>query len=71
MVKINFLLQINELYEEILHETLHSVGVEKNSVNQENLIAFARDAFKIDQETHETIYKAVVEKEVSTCMFKI
>lgn len=61
-----FLLQINELYEEILHETLHSVGIEKNLVNQERLIAFARDAFKVDQETHDAVYQAAVEKEVST-----
>jgi hypothetical protein len=71
MVKNNFLLQINELYEEILHETLHSVGIEKNLVNQENLIEFAQNAFKIDQDTHEAIYKAAMEKEVSACMFKV
>lgn len=60
-----FLLQINELYEEVLHEILHCVGMEKNCLNQENIIEFARKAFKIEQDTHEAIYKAVIEKEVS------
>ncbi|KAE9529780.1 hypothetical protein AGLY_011876 [Aphis glycines] len=54
---------INELYEEVLHEILHCVGMEKNCLNQENIIEFARKAFKIEQDTHEAIYKAVIEKE--------
>jgi len=41
--------------------------MEKNCIKQENIIEFARKAFKIDQETHEAIYQAVVEKEVSAC----
>ncbi|XP_025408650.1 protein unc-13 homolog 4B isoform X2 [Sipha flava] len=64
-------LNINELYEEILHETLHSVGIEKNLVNQENLIEFAQNAFKIDQDTHEAIYKAAMEKETPNIMLNI
>jgi len=43
--------------------------MEKNCLNQENIIEFARKAFKIEQETHEAIYKAVVEKEVSAYRF--
>jgi hypothetical protein len=39
--------------------------VEKSCLNQENIIEFARKAFKIEQDTHEAIYKAVIEKEVS------
>lgn len=54
------------MYEEILHEILHCIGSEKNGLNQENIIAFAREAFKIEQDTHDAIYRAVVEKEVST-----
>lgn len=60
-----FLLQINELYEEVLHEILHCIGAEKSCLNQENIIAFAQKAFKIEPETHEAIYQAVVKKEVS------
>lgn len=53
------------MYEEVLHEILHCIGAEKNSLNQENIIAFAQKAFKIEPETHDAIYQAVVEKEVS------
>jgi len=43
--------------------------MEKNCLNQKNVIEFARKAFKIDQETHEAIYQAVIEKEVSAYRF--
>jgi len=43
--------------------------VEKSCLNQENIIEFARKAFKIEQDTHEAIYKAVIEKEVSVYRF--
>jgi len=48
-----------------LHEILHCIGKEKNCLNQENIIEFAQKAFKIDQDTHDAIYQAVIEKEVS------
>lgn len=57
--------QINELYEEVLHEIMHCVGSEKTCMNQKSMIAFAREVFKIDENVHESIYRAVVEKEVS------
>jgi len=59
------LLQINELYEEVLHEILHCVGADKTCLNRENVIAFAREAFKIDPDVHDAVYRSVVEKEVS------
>lgn len=65
------MLQINELYEEVLHEILHSIGAEKNSVNQRNIMAFAQEAFKVEQATHESIYRAVLDKEVSGLFFNI
>jgi len=43
--------------------------MEKSCLNQENIIEFARKAFKIEQETHEAIYQAVIEKEVSANRF--
>jgi len=43
--------------------------MEKNCLNQENIIEFARKAFKIEQETHDAIYQAVIEKEVSAYRF--
>lgn len=43
--------------------------MEKNCLNQENIIEFARKAFKIEQETHEAIYQSVIEKEVSVNRF--
>lgn len=52
-----------------MHEILHCIGMEKNCLNQENVVEFARKAFKIDQETHEAIYQAVIEKEVSVYRF--
>ncbi|XP_026805055.1 protein unc-13 homolog 4B isoform X2 [Rhopalosiphum maidis] len=64
-------LNINELYEEVLHEILHCIGVEKSCLNQENIIEFARKAFKIDQDTHDAIYKAVIEKEAPSIMLNI
>lgn len=60
-----FLFQINELYEEVLHEILHCVGAEKTCMNQKNMIAFAREVFKIEDDVHESVYRAVMEKEVS------
>lgn len=63
---MNYLLQINELYEEILHEIIHCIGVEKCNLDQSKVIAFAQNAFNIEQETHDAIYQSVKEKEVST-----
>lgn len=62
---IIYVLQINELYEEVLHEILHSIGAEKNCVNLRSIMSFAQEAFKIEQATHESIYRAVLDKEVS------
>lgn len=62
---MNCLLQINELYEEILHEIIHCIGVEKCNLNQNKIIAFAQNAFNIEQETHDAIYQSVKEKQVS------
>ncbi|VVC40707.1 Hypothetical protein CINCED_3A013301 [Cinara cedri] len=64
-------LNITELYEEVLHEILHCIGSEKNGLNQEDIIAFAQKAFKIEQATHETIYQEVIEKEAPNIMLNI
>lgn len=53
------------MYEEVLHEILHCVGADKTRLNRENIVQFAREAFKIERDVHDAVYRSVVEKEVS------
>lgn len=48
----------------MLQEILHNVGGDKVCLDQKNIIAFARDAFNIDQDTHDVILQSVIKKEV-------
>lgn len=49
----------------MLQEILHDVGGDKDCIDQTNIIAFAQEAFNIDQETHDAIHQSVKNKEVS------
>lgn len=60
-----FLLQINELYEIVLYDIIHCIGVDKSCINQNSIIEFAREAFNIGQETHNALYDVAKEKEVN------
>lgn len=63
-------LQMDELYEEVLYEIVHSLGAEKNFFQLDALVEFAREAFKIEQDVHDAIYRTVKKKEVS-CHFQV
>lgn len=58
-----FLFQIDELYEEVIYEILHSVGADA-SVDKKTLFCYVKDLFKIDDDKHETAYKEAQSKEV-------
>jgi len=40
-------------------------------MNQKTMIAFAREVFKIEEDVHESIYRAVMEKEVSAPVYEL
>ncbi|XP_050543331.1 protein unc-13 homolog 4B isoform X2 [Daktulosphaira vitifoliae] len=64
-------LNIDELYEEVLHEIIHSVGAEKNTIQKNTLIEFAKEAFKIEPEVHDNIYRTVKQKQAPNIMLNI
>lgn len=57
------LLQVTDLYEEILFEIFNNIGCENNEECTNSLVEFVQDAFKIPNATHEEIYEAARLKE--------
>ncbi|XP_050433740.1 protein unc-13 homolog 4B [Adelges cooleyi] len=64
-------LNMDELYEEVLYEIVHSLGAEKNFFQLDALVEFAREAFKIEQDVHDAIYRTVKKKEAPNIMLNI
>lgn len=63
---------MKKLYKQVLQIILHSIGSDISNVERENAIEFARNAFKIDQETHDAIYKDVIKIIVTNaCLYYI
>lgn len=57
------LLQIEELYEEILYEILHNVGSDESKVDHEKLFKYMQEAFRIQEETHSELLEKARFKE--------
>ncbi|XP_055678420.1 protein unc-13 homolog 4B isoform X4 [Lutzomyia longipalpis] len=53
---------LEELYEEILYETLHNIGAEIET-SQTSLFSYIQDAFKISEARHEELLEAAKTKE--------
>lgn len=56
---------MKKLYEQVIQKILHSIGPDISRLEQENAIEFARNAFEIDQKTHDAIYKNAIKIKVS------
>ncbi|XP_075222315.1 C2 and C2B_Munc13-like domain-containing protein staccato isoform X2 [Lycorma delicatula] len=55
---------VEELYSEVLYEILHIVGSDANLSEEDNdLFSYLQEAFKIDQERHDSILETVKTKE--------
>jgi len=59
------LLQVEQLYSEVLYETLHSLGYDA-SQNQDAILMFLQKAFQFDDEKHEVLLEEARAKEVSS-----
>ncbi|XP_055377531.1 protein unc-13 homolog 4B isoform X2 [Condylostylus longicornis] len=59
-------MNIEELYEEVLHEILHNIGCEtSDDVCQTALLEYVQDAFKIPNDVHERILTSAETKQPS------
>ncbi|XP_026840158.1 protein unc-13 homolog 4B isoform X2 [Drosophila persimilis] len=56
-------MNVEDLYEEILFEIYNNIGCENNEGRIESLVGFAQDAFKIPNSTHLEISEVAVRKE--------
>lgn len=56
--------QIDELYSEILYEILHIIGTDV-AAQQEALLQYLQEVFKLDSDKHNTLLDQVKAKEVS------
>ncbi|RZF34138.1 hypothetical protein LSTR_LSTR003548 [Laodelphax striatellus] len=68
----NALLNIEELYSEILFETLHIIGSDASIIEeQDTLFAYLQEAFKVDQERHTVMLEAAKEKEAPNILLNV
>jgi Holliday junction resolvasome RuvABC DNA-binding subunit len=56
--------QVEQLYLEVLFETLHSLGYDAQE-NQEEILQHLKKAFQFNDEKHESLLEAAREKDVS------
>ncbi|XP_014244942.1 protein unc-13 homolog 4B isoform X2 [Cimex lectularius] len=63
-------LNIDELYEEVLYEILHTVGCDSDYDN-ETLFSYLKDAFKMDEEKHAEAMRVAKEKEAPNILLNV
>ncbi|XP_014272983.1 protein unc-13 homolog 4B isoform X1 [Halyomorpha halys] len=63
-------LNIDELYEEVIYEILHSVGADA-SVDKSSLFNYVKDLFKIDDDKHDSAYKEAQDKEAPNIVLNV
>ena len=68
-IALSGVLQIEELYSEILYEILHIIGCDASDEEERTpLFSYLREAFKLDYEKHNHLLEMAREKEVNvTC----
>jgi BAI1-associated protein 3 len=59
----SFILQIEELYEEVLYEIIHNVGSDESKLTPEKTFEFMQEAFKLPEDTHSELLEKAKIKE--------
>lgn len=60
---LSYFFQLEELYEEIIFETLHNIGREDEDLGDDVLFRYLQDCFKFSNDKHETLLEQARSKE--------
>lgn len=67
-----FILQIEELYSEILYEILHNVGCDVESTEEQTeIINYLQQAFHMEDEKHNLLLESAKEKEAPNILLNV